>query len=182
MKTLWFPKMYICAFTNIFRKKFITCNKLKLMFKGNENWLLIHSHCLCQNTVSFNYFRFWQINSASACNFIKKETLAQVFSCEFCEAPFLQNTSGRLLLFAVGCFNCLLEIRFYPFYCQEVYVLQTSTNIEEHCGILLIFLSDAVSRIESHDASLVSMAVLLKDSIVNIYFFPIFLYIIVKQV
>ena len=59
-----------------------------------------------------------------ACNFIKKETLAQVFSCEFCEifkstfstkhlqatasvpvnyakflaTPFLQNTSGRLLL------------------------------------------------------------------------------------
>ena len=147
------------------------------MFKGNENWLLIHSHCLCQNTVSFNYFRFWQINSASACSFIKKETLAQVFSCEFCEVPFLQNTSGRLLLFAVGCSNCLLK-----FYCQEVYVLWTSTNIEEHCGILLIFLSDAVSRIESHDASLVSMTVLLKDRIVNIYIFPIFLYITVKQV
>ena len=39
---------------------------------------------------------------AEACNFIKKETLAQVFSCEFCEISrntfFLQNTSGRLLL------------------------------------------------------------------------------------
>ena len=38
---------------------------------------------------------------ASFSNFIKKETLAQVFSCEFCEiykATFLQNTSGRLLL------------------------------------------------------------------------------------
>ena len=36
-----------------------------------------------------------------ACNFIKKETLAQVFSCEFCEISknaFLQNTSGRLLV------------------------------------------------------------------------------------
>ena len=35
-----------------------------------------------------------------ACNFIKKETLAQVFSCEFCEISkntFLQNTSTRLL-------------------------------------------------------------------------------------
>ena len=32
---------------------------------------------------------------------LKKETLAQVFSCEFCEISkktFLQNTSGRLLL------------------------------------------------------------------------------------
>ena len=36
-----------------------------------------------------------------ACNFIKKETVTQVFSCEFCEilrTPFLENTSGRLLL------------------------------------------------------------------------------------
>ena len=34
-------------------------------------------------------------------NFIKKETLAQVFSCELCEISkntFLQNTYGRLLL------------------------------------------------------------------------------------
>ena len=40
----------------------------------------------------------WQ---ASACNFIKKETLSQVFFCGFCECfknTFLQNTSGRLLL------------------------------------------------------------------------------------
>ena len=36
-----------------------------------------------------------------ACSFIKKETLAQVFSCEFGEISkntFLQSTSGRLLL------------------------------------------------------------------------------------
>ena len=29
-----------------------------------------------------------------ACSFIKKETLTQVFSCEFCEHVFLQDTSG----------------------------------------------------------------------------------------
>ena len=37
---------------------------------------------------------------ATARNFIKKETLVQVFCCEFCEilwTTFLQNTSGRLL-------------------------------------------------------------------------------------
>ena len=37
-----------------------------------------------------------------ACNFIKKETLVQVFSCEFCEISkntfYIQNTSERLLL------------------------------------------------------------------------------------
>ena len=39
---------------------------------------------------------------ALAFNFIKKETLAQVFSCEFCEiskSTFLQSNSGRLLLY-----------------------------------------------------------------------------------
>ena len=40
-------------------------------------------------------------NRLEACNFIKKEVLAQVFSCEFCEISkntlFLQNSSG-------GCF------------------------------------------------------------------------------
>ena len=33
-----------------------------------------------------------QVNRPQACNFIKKETLAQVFSCEFCiipKTPFL---------------------------------------------------------------------------------------------
>ena len=46
-----------------------------------------------------------------ACNFIKKETLAQVFSCEFCEISkntFLQKTplvaaSGRSLLVLDPC-------------------------------------------------------------------------------
>ena len=40
-------------------------------------------------------------NKKKTCNFIEKETLEQVFSCEFCEISkytFLQNTSGRLLL------------------------------------------------------------------------------------
>ena len=31
------------------------------------------------------------------CNVIKKETLTQVFSCEFLGTPFLQNTSGGCL-------------------------------------------------------------------------------------
>ena len=42
---------------------------------------------------------------SQAWNFVKKETLAQVFSCKFCEifknTFFLQNTSG-------GCFPYLL--------------------------------------------------------------------------
>ena len=29
----------------------------------------------------------FQKQSSEACNFIKKEALAQVFSCEFCEIP-----------------------------------------------------------------------------------------------
>ena len=40
---------------------------------------------------------FWKKLQTEACNFIKKETLIQVFSCKFCEHLFLQNISG-------GCF------------------------------------------------------------------------------
>ena len=41
------------------------------------------------------------IKLPKVCNFIKKKSLAQVFSCEFCEISrntFLQNTSRRVLL------------------------------------------------------------------------------------
>ena len=44
---------------------------------------------------------FWIKLQAEACNFIKKESLAQVISFEFCEISkntVLQNTSGRILL------------------------------------------------------------------------------------
>ena len=48
---------------------------------------------------------FLQREQPKACNFIKKETLALVFSCEFCEIEhlFLQTTSS-------GCFCQLPEI------------------------------------------------------------------------
>ena len=45
---------------------------------------------------------YYQNFDAGACNFIKKETLAQVFFCEFCEISknnVLQNTSGWLPLY-----------------------------------------------------------------------------------
>ena len=42
-----------------------------------------------------------------ACNFIKKETLAQVFSCEFCKIS--KNTFGRLLL---NIFSKIIDISF----------------------------------------------------------------------
>ena len=40
---------------------------------------------LSQRTNSYSLIYLAQIVLFSACNFIKKETLAQVFSCEFCE-------------------------------------------------------------------------------------------------
>ena len=47
-----------------------------------------------------------------ACNFIKKEILAQVFSCEFCKIS--KNTFGRLIL---NIFNKIIGISFpWPWY------------------------------------------------------------------
>ena len=43
------------------------------------------------------YLFVFGLKAGKACNFIKKETVAQVFSYEFCEIfknIFLQNTSG----------------------------------------------------------------------------------------
>ena len=59
-----------------------------------------------RNSAKFTGKQLWQslfFNkvASQACNFVKKETLAQVFSWEVCEiskSTFLQNTSGRLLL------------------------------------------------------------------------------------
>ena len=61
-----------------------------------------------QNSQENNYARvsFLLNLQAEACNFVKKETLAQVFSCKFCEilrAHFLQNTSSDY--FYVTCGN-----------------------------------------------------------------------------
>ena len=50
---------------------------------------------------------------AWACNFIKKETLAQMFSCEFCEISkktLFTEISGRLLL----CFMTFSDWEFLP--------------------------------------------------------------------
>ena len=48
---------------------------------------------------------------AEPCNFIKKETLIQVFSCDFAKflrTPFLQNTSGRLPDWNQTCYQILV--------------------------------------------------------------------------
>ena len=39
----------------------------------------------CKNRCSYFFAKFTEKNRPKACNFIKKETLAQVFSCEFYE-------------------------------------------------------------------------------------------------
>ena len=42
---------------------------------------------ISQNTQENTCARVSFLTKLQACNFIKKETLAQVFSCEFCEIP-----------------------------------------------------------------------------------------------
>ena len=39
------------------------------------------------NFIKFHQFHKIHLCQSQACNFIKKETLAQVFSCKFCEIP-----------------------------------------------------------------------------------------------
>ena len=66
----------------------------------------IHRRCSVKEGVVRNFAKFTgKPNTCARVAFLKKLTLAQVFSCEFCEflrTPFLQNTSGRLLLKATA--------------------------------------------------------------------------------
>ena len=47
---------------------------------------------------------------AENCNFIKKETLAQMFSCEFCEI-FKNTFSYRTPLVAASVSKCLVQLQ-----------------------------------------------------------------------
>ena len=113
-----------------------------------------------------------------ACNFIKKETLAQVLSCEFCEISkkmfliFLQNTSG-------GCFCHTASNRFQKIvqhhrlgkrlkirkYLHELYrmpvlkklkmlrkmlELRFSNCILLFCGMFLLFFQKTISQSSSN--------------------------------
>ena len=76
-------------------------------------WRSNHQRCSMKNKEFLKILRNSQENTcvrvsflirlqAEVCNFIEKDTLAQVFSrefCEICKNTFLQNTSRRLLLF-----------------------------------------------------------------------------------
>ena len=103
-------KRYIYIFTsafmqtNKFSETFISrsrsshrrCSIEKSVIKSLAKYTGKH---LCQ--VSFSKW-LQAINfQGYACDFIKKETLGQMFSCKFCKifiTPFLQNNSGRLFL------------------------------------------------------------------------------------
>ena len=57
--------------------------------------------CFCKKGVPRNFAKFTGKQLCQSLFFIKKETLAQLFSCEFFEISkntFLQNTSEQLLL------------------------------------------------------------------------------------
>ena len=64
---------------------------------------------------------------AQACNFIKKETLVQVFFCEFCEIS--QNTfSYRIRLVAASVTNELRVTSYYSLYELQVkFIMRVTT-------------------------------------------------------
>ena len=85
--------------------------KFKLSLKVSQNYRSSHRMCSVGKGVLRNAAKFKGKHLCQKLFFNKvaglkpatvlKESLTQVFSCEFCEllrTPFLQNTSGRLLL------------------------------------------------------------------------------------
>ena len=92
-----------------------------------------------------------------ACNFIKKETLAQVFSCEFLRTPFLQNTFGRLLLQSILCHS---QVTINSFFC-----FQTFAKIVLAFHVLMIWKCALPTQILSDVQSLISKCI--KRNFVN---------------
>ena len=77
------------------RSSYSRCSVKKGVLRHFANFTEKH---LCQS-LFFN--KVAGLGRPQACNFVKKETLAQVFSVNFAKflrTPFLQNTSGGLLL------------------------------------------------------------------------------------
>ena len=80
---------------------------------------------MLQNSLKNTYARVYFLIKlqTDTCNFIKNESLAQMFSCEFCEIS--KDTSGRLLLFTPTPVNApilyFLKIAEKLFWCfQEI--------------------------------------------------------------
>ena len=74
----------------------ITCSQMHCKL---QSWCLFGRWLLCSLLV-----RRWSIRKALACHFIKKESLAQVFSCEFCKIS-KNNFFHRTPLVAASVFN-----------------------------------------------------------------------------
>ena len=75
-----------------------------------------------------------------ACNFVKKEILAQVFSCEFCKilkTPFLQNTSGPLLLSMVIDFIAVTIQHPSNVYHNILFEKETSIEVLQSASIVM---------------------------------------------
>ena len=66
-----------------FRKKYIAAQQANRCSKFRSS----HQKCPLRKGVPRNFTKFTgkHLCQSQACNFVKKETLAQVFSCEFCE-------------------------------------------------------------------------------------------------
>ena len=77
----------------------IACNYIDSL---DQRTLEIKDHVSCTSSHPKVFYKKGVLRNLAACNFIKKETLAQMFSCEFCEllrTPFFIEHLWWLLLF-----------------------------------------------------------------------------------
>ena len=125
---------YIYSYINS-RKQCFSINNVKSTFKERISGVSTSSHQRCsvkkvfsevsrnsqENT--FSRVSFFIKLQAQACNLIKKETLAQVFFCEFCKISknifFTEHLRWQLLVIKCDYFNIL------PTYQEEVKTANT---------------------------------------------------------
>ena len=96
-----------------------------------------------------------QKSQASVCNFIKKETLAEVFSCQFCEifknifsyrtspvAAFL-NASTATMTLQLSKINVIIKIHYFQIISYRV--LEAATPVPESLFVIKLTLTQVFS-------------------------------------
>ena len=109
---VWMKYKVLIFFVSVSIRQAIDCRRSELVTYISCCCLLAyrssHPEVFCKKGILRNFAKFTGKNLSQSLFFnkvaglrpatlFKKETLAQLFSCEFCK--FLQNTSGRLFLY-----------------------------------------------------------------------------------
>ena len=112
--------------------KLETFSKIGLIVTSSRS---SHQRCSIKESVLKIFTKFTGKHLCQACNFIKKEILAQVFSCEFCEI-FKSIFFYRTHLVTVSVINIMTKRNSFPTNTPRVFQVETTLKRGIHMECL----------------------------------------------